>query len=138
MTYDEARLVQMAITFRIRRNERQTARFLGLMRIGSLILLLAPQFKHPMRGLLWQQLVIGLVTFFAARNTGITEKHNEDFKSGVPYKWVLNLIESSVPWSEQTRRWGYVVLRDEMTDSIHDAWERFLEVADSHLYSRLV
>jgi hypothetical protein len=39
--------------------------------------------------------------------------------------------------SEQTRRWGYVVLRDEITDSSHHAWEKFLQVMDDHMYSGL-
>jgi hypothetical protein len=73
-----------------------------------------------------------------ARHKGITEKYNEDFKSNVPCGWVRKLIDCSVPWSEQTRRWGYVALRDEMTDCTHDAWERFLQVMDDHVYSGLV
>jgi hypothetical protein len=39
--------------------------------------------------------------------------------------------------SEQARRWGYVVLRDEITDSSHHAWEKFLQVMDDHMYSGL-
>jgi hypothetical protein len=53
---------RMAITFGIRQNERQTAPLRGFTKIRSLILLLASPFKHPTRGLLWQQLVVERVT----------------------------------------------------------------------------
>jgi len=39
----------------------------------------------------------------------------------------------ALSWSEQTRRWGFVVFRDRATDgdSNIDSWEKFLELMDS-------
>lgn len=59
------------------------------------------------------------------------ESHVKDMNQ--PCKWVRKLIDPSVSWSDQTRRWGFVVLRDSATigDSNNDSWERFLTVMDS-------
>lgn len=59
------------------------------------------------------------------------ESYAEDMKQ--PCKWVRKLIDPSVSWSDQTRRWGVVVFRDSATigDSNNDSWERFLTVMDS-------
>ncbi|OBT80499.1 hypothetical protein VF21_00857 [Pseudogymnoascus sp. 05NY08] len=59
------------------------------------------------------------------------ESYAEDMKQ--PCKWVRKLIDPSVSWSDQTRRWGFVVFRDGATnsDSNNDSWVRFLTVMDS-------
>lgn len=50
-----------------------------------------------------------------------------------PCKWVRNLINPSMSWSEQTGRWGFVIFRDSAIDCNNnsDTWDRFLSVMDS-------
>jgi hypothetical protein len=72
----------------------------------------------------------------AARSKATMEKYNEDFQR--PCKWVRKLIDPSVPWSEQTRRWGFVAFKDAALDGNNDAWENFLNLLDDHVYSGLV
>lgn len=59
------------------------------------------------------------------------KKYAEDMNR--PCKWVRNLINPSMPWSEQTGRWGFVIFRDSAVDcdSNSDSWNRFLSVMDS-------
>ncbi|OBT81186.1 hypothetical protein VE02_10128 [Pseudogymnoascus sp. 03VT05] len=59
------------------------------------------------------------------------KKYAEDMNR--PCKWVRNLINPSMSWSEQTRRWGFVIFRDSAMDCDNnsDSWDRFLLVIDS-------
>jgi hypothetical protein len=59
------------------------------------------------------------------------KKYAEDMNR--PCKWVRNLINPLMSWSEQTRRWGFVIFRDSAMDcdSNSDSWDRFLSVMDS-------
>ncbi|KFZ11325.1 hypothetical protein V502_07604 [Pseudogymnoascus sp. VKM F-4520 (FW-2644)] len=57
------------------------------------------------------------------------KKYAEDMNR--PCKWVRNLIDPSMPWSEQTGRWGFVIFRDSAIDCDSSSWDRFLSVMDS-------
>jgi hypothetical protein len=55
-----------------------------------------------------------------------------------PCKWVRKLIDPSVSITQQTKRWGFVVLRDARTEGNDEAWEKFLKQLDAHVYSGVV
>jgi hypothetical protein len=55
-----------------------------------------------------------------------------------PCKWVRKLIDPSVSITQQTKRWGFVVLRDARTEGSDEAWENFLKQLDGHVYSGVV
>lgn len=57
------------------------------------------------------------------------KKYAEDMNR--PCKWVRNLIDPSMPWSEQTGRWGFVIFWDSAIDCDSSSWDRFLSVMDS-------
>ena len=50
-----------------------------------------------------------------------------------PCKWVRKLIDPSVPITQQTRRWGLVILRDATTECSNEVWEAFLKQLDNHV-----
>jgi hypothetical protein len=85
MTYDKARLVQDGYHI-WDTAEREANRTLSWPYEDFIAHITASvQFKHPMRGLLWQQLVVERVTCLLQGIRG-SWRSIEDFKNGVPCK----------------------------------------------------
>jgi hypothetical protein len=97
MTYDEARLVQDGYHI-WDTAEREANRTLSwpyedfIAHIAASVAVQTPDERAIMAAVSRRT-----SDLLAARHMGIMEKYNEDFKSGVPCKWVRNLIDSSVP-----------------------------------------